>query len=51
MKELPKHLKYASLKVGKSKPVIISAYLTEHREHKLLEILGKYKGAILTKYS
>ena len=46
MKELPKHLKYAFLEAGKSKPVIISTDLTEHREQKLLEILRKYKGAI-----
>ena len=46
MKELPKHLKYAFLEVGKYKPVIISADLTEHKEQKLLEILRKYKGAI-----
>ena len=46
MKELPKHLKYAFLEVGKSKPIIISADLTEHKEQKLLEILRKYKGAI-----
>ena len=46
MKELPKHLKYTFLEVGKSKPVIISVDLIEHREHKLLNILKKYKGAI-----
>ena len=40
------HLKYAFLKAEKSKPVIISADLIEHKEHKLLEILRKYKGAI-----
>ena len=39
MKELPKHLKYPFLEAEKSKPVIISADLTEHKEHKLLEIL------------
>ena len=46
LKELPKHLKYAFLEAGKSKPVIISANLTEHKEQKLLEILRKYKEAI-----
>ena len=46
MKELPKHLKYAFLEAEKSKPVIISADLTEHKEHKLLEIPRKYKEAI-----
>ena len=39
-------MKYAFLEVEKSKLVIISADLTEHKEHKLLEILSKYKGAI-----
>ena len=39
MKELPKNLKYPFLEAEKSKPVIISADLTEHKEHKLLEIL------------
>ena len=46
LKEMPKHLKYAFLKVRKSKPVIISTNLTDHREQKLLEILRKYKGVI-----
>ena len=46
MRELPKHLKYAFLEAGKSKPVIIPTYLTKHKEQKLLEILKKYKGAI-----
>ena len=32
LKELPEHLKYAFLEPGKSKPVIISADLTEHKE-------------------
>ena len=46
MKELPKHLKYAFLEAGKSKPIIISVDLTEHKEQKLLDILKKYKGSI-----
>ena len=46
MKELPKHLKYAFLRAEKSKPVIISADLTEEKEHKLIEILIKYKEKI-----
>ena len=46
LKELPKHLKYAFLEAGKSKPIIISADLTEHKEQKLLEILRKYKRTI-----
>ena len=45
LKELPKHLNYASLAARKSKPVIISTELTEHKEQKLLEILKNYKGA------
>ena len=43
---MPKHLKYAFLEVRKSKPIIISTDLTEHREQRLLEILRKYNGAI-----
>ena len=43
---MPKHLKYAFLEVGKSKPVIISTDLIKNKEQKLLEILKKYKGAI-----
>ena len=39
-------MKYAFLEVEKSKPVIISADLTKHKEHKPLEVLRKYKGAI-----
>ena len=46
LKELPKHLMYAFLEAEKSKPVIISANLTKHKEQKLLEILSKCKGAI-----
>ena len=46
LKELLKHLKYACLEATKSKPVIISVDLTMHKEHKLLEILKKYKGVI-----
>ena len=46
MKELPSHLKYEFLEPEKRKPVIISAALTESEEHKLLEILRKYKEAI-----
>ena len=46
LKEIPKHLKYAFLEARKSKPIIISADLTEHKEQKLLEILRKYKGTI-----
>ena len=46
LKEFPEHLKYAFLKAKKSKPIIISTDLTEHKEKKLLEILRKYKGTI-----
>ena len=46
LKELPGHLKYAFLEVEKSKPVIILADLTKHKEKELLEILKKYKGTI-----
>ena len=46
LKEFPKHLKYAFLEAGKSRPIIILANLIEHKELKLLKILRKYKGAI-----
>ena len=39
-------MKYAFLGPEKAKPVIISAALTVLEEHKLLEILRKYKEAI-----
>ena len=47
LKELPEHLKYAFLQLEKVKPVIISSGLTELEEQKLLEILKKYKEAIV----
>ena len=43
---MSEHLKYAFLQTEQSKPVIISAGLTELEEQKLLEILRKYKEAI-----
>ena len=46
IKQLPEHLKYAFLEAEKSKLVIISIDLIEHKEKKLLEILRKYKGTI-----
>ena len=46
LKELPSHLKYAFLELEKTKPVIISAALTENEEQKLLKIVRKYKEAI-----
>ena len=47
LKELPSHLKYVFLEPEKRKSVIILAALTEYEEQKLLEILRKYKEAIL----
>ena len=38
LKELPSHLKYAYLELPKSKPVIISARLSDAKEQRLLEI-------------
>ena len=46
LKKLPSHLKYEFLEPEKRKPVIISVALTKAEEHKLLEILRKYKEAI-----
>ena len=43
---IPSHLKYVFLEPEKRKPVIISVALIESEEHKLLEILRKYKEAI-----
>ena len=47
LKELPSHLKYEFLEPEKRKTVIISVALTESEEQKLLEILRKYKEAIV----
>ena len=46
LKELSRHLKYAFLESERAKPMIISTALNEIEEHKLLEILREYKGAI-----
>ena len=46
IKELPQHLKYAFPQPEQAKPVIILTRLIELEEHKLLEILIKYKEAI-----
>ena len=46
LKELPCHLKYAYLELPKSKPVIISARLSNAEEQKLLNILKKYQESI-----
>ena len=44
--ELPSHLKYAYLELPKSKPVIISARLSDAKEQKLLKILKNYQESI-----
>ena len=46
LKELPSHLKYAYLELPKSKPVIISARLSDAEELKLLKILKNYQESI-----
>ena len=46
LKELPSHLKYAYLELQKSKPVIISARLSNAEEQKLLKILKNYQESI-----
>ena len=46
LKELPSHLKYAYLELPKSKPVIISARLSDVEEQKLLKILKNYQESI-----
>ena len=46
LKELPSHLKYAYLKLPKSKPMIISARLSDAEEQKLLKILKNYQESI-----
>ena len=46
LKELPSHLRYAYLELPKSKPVIISARLSDAEEQKLLKILKNYQESI-----
>ena len=46
LKELPSHLKHAYLELPKSKPVIISARLSDAEEQKLLKILKNYQESI-----
>ena len=46
LKEFPSHLKYAYLELPKSKPVIISARLSDAEEQRLLEILRNHKESI-----
>ena len=46
LKELPSHLKYAYLELPKSKPMIISARLSDAEEQRLLKILKNYQESI-----
>ena len=46
LKPLPDTLKYAYLDEKKIYPVIISAYLSEHEEERLLKTLKKHHAAI-----
>ena len=46
LKELPSHLKYAYLELPKSKPMIISARLSDAEEQKLLKFLKNYQESI-----
>ena len=46
LKQLPDTLKYAYLDEKKIYHVIISAYLSEHEEERLLEVLRKHRAAI-----
>ena len=46
LKELPSHLKYAYLELPKSKPVTISARLSDAEDQKLLKILKNYQESI-----
>ena len=45
-KPLPRHLKYAYLRIASTLPVIISASLTELEEEKLLRVLRDHKNAL-----
>ena len=47
IKELPKNLKYVFLGAERSEPITIAIDLTEDKEKKLIEILRKYKEAII----
>ena len=47
LKELPKHLKYAFLGEGRSKPMRLAADLTVEKEQKVVDILRKLKEAIV----
>ena len=46
LKPLPSHLKYAFLGKSKKLPILISAFLTENQEEKLLKVLKNHKRAI-----
>ncbi|KAK8913958.1 hypothetical protein KSP39_PZI023509 [Platanthera zijinensis] len=46
LKELPEHLKYAFLEKDSKLPVIVSAYLTDTQNDKLLLVLRKHRRAI-----
>ena len=46
LKEFPSHLKYAYLELPKSKPVIISARLSDAEEQRLMKILKNYQESI-----
>ncbi|CAN6579848.1 unnamed protein product [Malus baccata var. baccata] len=46
LKPLPSHLKYAFLGAAETLPVIISAYLSEVEEEKLLRVLRRHRMAI-----
>ncbi|KAK1697899.1 hypothetical protein QYE76_014596 [Lolium multiflorum] len=48
LKPLPDNLKYAHIDDKKMYPVIISSKLSEIEEERLLEILKKHRGAIVT---
>ena len=46
LKPLPSHLKYAFLEKSGKLPILISAFLTESEEEKLLKVLRNHKRAI-----
>ena len=46
LKKFPSHLKYAYLELPKSKPMIISARLSDTEEKRLLKILKNYQESI-----
>ena len=46
LKPLPGHLKYVFLGKDDTLPIIVSVELSRTEEEKLIEVVGKYKGAI-----